>query len=302
MASTKLMQVFVTVVEAGSFAATAERLAVSPSIISKQMATLERQLGARLVNRTTRAMVITEIGEHYYEWCKKFLATMEAVEEEVACLQGTARGHLNIRVPHSIGILHLGRLITAFCSDYPGITTSVFTDDFPAPSFEMDRRTDVVLHLGPVTSPGLAARELTQVVWELFASPAYLRLHGAPRAPEELQKHNCLVHLSVFGDGRWRLSGPDGETVTQVAGTVTANSVMILTDAVKDGIGISLLPSFCTHEGVRDGSLVRVLPDHVGPHRHLYAVYQADRMMPQRMRLFIDFMVARLRRPPWGTV
>ena len=300
MASTKLMRLFVNVVEAGSFAATAERLAVSPSIVSKRMAALERELGARLVNRTTRSMAITEIGEHYYEWCKKFLANMEAVEDEVAALQGTARGHLNIRVPHSIGILHLGRLISAFCLDYPGITTSVFTDDFPSPSFEMDRRTDVVLHLGPATSPGLAARELTHVVWELFAAPSYLAKNGAPAAPADLRGHNCLLHHSVFWDGRWRLTGPEGESVTQVSGTITANSVMILAEAVKDGIGISLLPSFCTHEGRRDGSLVRVLPAHEGPHRPLYAVYQADRLMPLRLRLFVDFMVAKLKRPPWA--
>jgi DNA-binding transcriptional LysR family regulator len=145
------------------------------------MASLERELGARLVNRTTRTMRITEIGEHYHDWCRKFLADFETTEEEeVSTLQGTARGHLNIRVPHSIGILHLGRLVTEFCTRDPAITASILTDGFPVSSLKMDRRTDVVLHLGPVASPGLAARELTEIVLELFASPGTARRTRRP--------------------------------------------------------------------------------------------------------------------------
>jgi DNA-binding transcriptional LysR family regulator len=103
----------------------------------------------------------------------------------------------------------------------------------------------------------------------------------------------------VFADGRWRLTGPDGETVMRVTGAITANSVMILTDAVKDGIGIALLPSFCTHEGVRNGTLVCVLPGHQGPEATSTPPTLADRMVPARLRLFVDFLVARLRPPPW---
>ncbi len=294
------MRLFVTVIEAGSFATAADRLGLSPSIISKQIAALERDLGARLLNRTTRKMAVTEIGERYFEQCRKILIDIDSAEEEVAALQGSASGRLSVRVPHSIGILHLGSMIADFCMAYPEISASIATDDFPLRAFEMERRSDVVLHLGPVVSPGLAARELTSIVWYPCASPEYLKRHGTPESPADLRRFNCLVHQSVFSDGRWPLHGPGGDTVVSVAGTFAANSVMILSEAARNGMGISLLPSFCIYRSIEDGSLVRVLPGHQGPQRNLHAAYQANRMVPQRLRLFIDFMVERLRTPPWA--
>lgn len=299
MVSLRAMRMFVTVVEAGSFAAAATLLGVSPSIVSKRIAALEQELGARLVNRTTRAMSITDIGERYFENCRKILASVEEIEDEVATLHGAARGHLALRVPHSIGILHIGAMVSDFCQLYPGISASIATEEFPLRAFEMDRRVDVVLHLGPVLSPLLAARELTQITWLPYASPDYLRRHGAPETPADLARHNCLVHQAVFADNRWHFHGPGGDVTVSVSGTLSANSVMILTEAVQNGVGIAMLPSFCVHHGLRDGSLLRILDGYDGPQRHLYATYQANRMVPQRLRLFIDYMVQRLRTPPW---
>jgi DNA-binding transcriptional LysR family regulator len=295
----KLMRTFVRVVEEGSFAAAASQLGVAPSIVSKQIAALERHLGGRLMNRTTRKMSMTEIGEHYFESCRNILASVDQVEEEVAALQGTARGHLKIRVPHSIGILHLGKLITEFCAAYPTISASISTDEFPLHALETERASDVVLHLGPVTSQTIATRELTQIIWLPYASPKYLKEFGEPETPTDLPRHNCLVHQTVFSDNRWHLRGPAGDIATTVAGSIAANSAMILTEAVQSGVGIALLPSFCTRPGIADGSLVRILKDYDGPQRNLYAAYPASRMVPRRLRLFIDYMVARLRTPPW---
>jgi DNA-binding transcriptional LysR family regulator len=162
-----------------------------------------------------------------------------------------------------------------------------------------DRRSDVVLHLGPALSPAVTARELTQVVWLPYASRQYLKLHGTPEVPADLRRHNCLIHQAVFPDARWRFTGPKGQAVVVVSGTVSANSVMILTEAAQNGIGIALLPSFCTTRAAADGSLVRVLPAYEGPHRNLFIAYQASRMLPRRVRLFIEFMVRRLKKPPW---
>jgi DNA-binding transcriptional LysR family regulator len=300
MTSLKTMRTFVRVVESGSFAAAADSLGLSPSIVSKQISGLEHQLGARLLNRTTRAMAVTEIGESYYASCREVMAQIEAMEEEVAAQQGNAVGHITIRVPHSIGILHLGKLITEFCAEYPSIRVTISTEEFPLHAFDMvDRRSDVVLHLGPVLSPAVTARELTQVVWLPYASRDYLARHGAPDVPSDLRRHNCLIHQAVFPDGRWRFTGPKGEAVVAVSGTVSANSVMILTEAAQNGVGIALLPSFCTTRAIADGSLVRILRDYEGPHRHLYIAYGASRMLPRRVRLFIEFMVRRLKTPPW---
>jgi DNA-binding transcriptional LysR family regulator len=300
MTSLKIMRTYVQVVQSGSFAAAAERLGVSPSIVSKQIGQLERHLGARLLQRTTRAMVVTEIGEAYCTACQAVIAQVDAMEEDVAAQQGKAIGHITIKVPHSIGILHLGRLITEFCAEYSGITVTIATEEFPIHGIDMfERRSDVVLHLGPVVAPAITARELTQVVWLPYASRKYLKQHGTPQVPADLRRHNCLIHQAVFPDGRWRFISTKGETMVTVSGTVSANSVMILTQAVQDGVGIALLPSFCTDKAVADGSLVRVLHGYEGPHRHLYIAYEANRMLPRRVRLFIDFMTRRLKKPPW---
>jgi DNA-binding transcriptional LysR family regulator len=293
------MRTFVEVVQSGSFALAAERLGISPSVISKQIAAVEKRLDARLLNRTTRSMAVTDIGETYYESCRNILAQVEKMEENVATLQGTATGRLMIRVPHSIGILHLGKVITDFSKQYPSISVNIATDEFPLTSFEMmDRRSDVVLHLGPVLSPAIAARELTQIVWLPYASPAYLKRFPAPIVPADLRKHNCLTHQAVFADGRWPFRNATGETSVNVSGTFSANSALILREAAENGLGVALLPSFVVTPETQ-GKLVRLLPEYEGPGRHLYVAYEATRMLPKRTRLFIDFMVKHMKTPPW---
>lgn len=295
------MRTFIEVVHSGSFALAADRLALSPSVVSKQIGKLETELSARLLNRTTRSMAVTEIGEAFYESCRDVIARIENIEQEVALLQGTAKGHLTVRVPHSIGILHLGKIITEFCELYPSISVSIAIDEFPLHSFEMvERRSAIVLHLGPVTSPNVVARELTQVVWLPYASPAYLARCGTPRTPADLASHSCLIHQVVFPGGCWTFHGPDGESSVEVKGTIAANSVLILREAAENGFGVALLPSFCHEPAASAGTLVRLLPDHIGPERHLYLVYEADRMQPRCTRLFVDYMLARLKSPPWG--
>jgi DNA-binding transcriptional LysR family regulator len=302
MASLKTMRTFVQVVQSGSFAAAADSLGLSPSIVSKQISTLERHLGARLLNRTTRAMAVTEIGQAYYASCHSVIAQIDAMEEEVAAQQGTAIGHITIRVPHSIGILHLGKLITEFCIEYPSIRVTISTEEFPIHALDMvERRSDVVLHLGPVLSPAVIARELTQVVWLPYASRKYLKLHGTPETPADLRRHNCLNHQAVFPDACWRFTSEKGDAImATVSGTVSASSVIILTQAAQNGVGIALLPSFCSARAVADGSLVRVLHGYEGPHRNLYIAYEANRMLPRRVRLFIEFITRRLQKPPWN--
>jgi DNA-binding transcriptional LysR family regulator len=293
------MRTFTEVVQSGSFAMAAERLGVSPSVVSKQIAAVEKRLGARLLNRTTRSMAVTDIGEAYYESCRNILAQVEKMEEDVATLQGTATGRIMVRVPHSIGILHLGKVITEFNKRYPSVSVSIVTDEFPLNSFEMlDRRSDVALHLGPVMSPAIATRELTQIVWLPFASPSYLKRFPAPIVPADLRKHNCLIHQAVFPDGRWRFRSAAGETFVNVRGTLSANSALILREAAENGLGIALLPSFVVTSSTRD-TLVRVLPEYEGPGRHLYVAYEATRMLPKRTRLFIDYMVEHMKTPPW---
>jgi DNA-binding transcriptional LysR family regulator len=259
---------------------------------------VEKRLGAQLLNRTTRNMSVTDIGEAYYESCRNVVAQVEKMEEDVALLQGTAAGRITVRMSHSIGLMHIGEIILSFCAQYPSIKVSISFDEFPLRSIDvMERCSDVILHSGPVTSPGVVARELAPVVWLPFASPAYLKKFDSPRTPGDLISHNCLVHQTVSPNNRWRFSNAQGEISIPVSGTISSNSVLMLKEAAETGMGVALLPSYCTDESLLTGKLVRVLPDYQGLERHLYVAYEATGMLPKRTRLFIDFMAERLKTP-----
>lgn len=296
MPSLEAMRTFIEVVQSGSYVAAAARLGISPSVISRQISEAERRLGARLLNRTTRRMTVTNIGETYYESCRSILAQVEQIEEDVATLQGKEAGRITIRMSHSLGILQIGGIVLSFCSEHPSIKISVAFDEFPLRSFErMERCSDVVLHSGRVSSPSVVAREVAQVAWLPFASPHYLRKCQAPKTPDDLHSHNCLVHQTVSPNGRWHFRNSQVELSVAVAGTISANSALMLREAAENGLGIALLPSFCVEEAVSSGRLVRLLPNYEGQERPLYVVYEATRMLPRRTRLFIDYLAARLK-------
>ena len=296
----RAMQAFIAVVQNKSFAVAAARLSIAPSLVSKHIAAIERHLGVRLLNRTTRRVEITEIGQRYYESCVKVLADLEAGEDRARDMQRNPSGSITVRAPHSIAVLYMGQMVSAFSARYPDVEVMLIIDEYPAQSVaSLQRGLDLALQLGPAFSSSLASRELAPIQWHPYASRRYLRRHGAPRTLAEVARRNCLIHLAMAPDRMWHFTGPEGEVSIQVSGSLTSNSTLVLRDATLEGMGIAMLPTFCAVPEQDSGGLVRLLPAYSGPQRNLSVLYTMDRRLPSRVRLFLDFMAEWCRTPPW---
>jgi DNA-binding transcriptional LysR family regulator len=281
----------------------AERLGVTPSLISKQVAELERRLGVKLLLRTTRKVKITDIGQRYYDSCIKILDDVEGAEDAARALQKNPSGSVTLRAPHSLAVLYLPTLISQFSKEYRDVQITTIVDEYPAQSITaIERGHDLALHLGPVLSGGLSVRELATVEWHPYASQTYLERHGTPVRPSDLTQHNCLVHLEMASDQRWKFESSEGLISVKVGGSFASNSSLMLRDAVSAGAGLAMLPSFCFSKAISAGSFIRLLPGYKSPNRNLFVVYTRDRRIPRRVRIFIDFMTAWFRDPPWISV
>ena len=297
----QLMNTFVNVVRCGSFTRAADQLNLTTSMISKQISALEHHLGSQLLNRTTRRLGLTDTGEKYFHSCTRILEDLMRAEQSIAGSQRMPQGAIKLRVPHTIAAMHITGMISEFSAKYPGISITMMIDQHSAPSIDIIARNfDLILHLGPISASTLTIRELAQVVWVPFASQDYLAKHGTPRLPADLREHNCLSHLAVSPDNKWELRGRRTTASVKVSGSLSVNSVMVLRQAVADGVGIAMLPTFCSQDGLPDGALTRVLPGFFGPERNLHLAFVRDRMLPRRASLFIDFLMERFRTSPWA--
>src|SRR5919198_26327 len=200
---------FARVVENGSFSAAAHRLGISKSAVSAHVQRLEERLGTRLLNRTTRHLSVTEAGAAYYRHCACILAEAEAAEQAATALQREPRGTLRISAPDSFGCMHVAPAVPAFLKRYPDLAIDISLS--PAYVNLVDERLDLAIRIGVLEDSPLVVRKLAPSRLVLCAAPAYLRQYGAPRAPDELAKHNCLcTRLLPWGD-EWRLVLEAGE-------------------------------------------------------------------------------------------
>lgn len=296
----KTMQTFVRVANAGSFAAASEQLGVSRANVSKQLQELETHLGARLFNRTTRRLGFTHIGLEYHAFCTRILAEIGEENEVIAHLQREPRGTLKLMAPKSFGNFGLAPAIVDFMARFPDINISMHLSDDSLNTRDLiENGFDLAVRLAPVKESTIVARRIGALQWIICASPAYLAKRGAPRTPNELSAHNCLVHMKSAPDGIWRFIGPGKEKRIKVGGSLSMNSAPGLRTAVLRGLGIALLPAYCIVDDLRKGRLVEVLPSYQVPERPMFIVYPHRRQLPTKVRVFIDFMVERFGRSSW---
>jgi DNA-binding transcriptional LysR family regulator len=293
------MEAFVAIVEAGGFQAAARQLGVSRALLSKRLAGLERGLGVQLLRRTTRRLSVTGPGADFYERCRRILAEYREAAAELAVQQDEPRGTMRINAPMSFGQLHLAPALIEFMREHPGIVIQLtLTDRFVD---VVEEGYDLVVRIGPLRDSSLIARRLGPVRRFLCASPAYLAESGAPARPDELHRHRLLQYGWLATGLRWHLTGPEGDTALDVAGSFCVNNGDVLKAAATAGLGIALLPTFLCAPELKRGELVRVLPDHEAQPIWLHALWPASRLMPSRLRRFIDFLAARFggERQPW---
>lgn len=295
----KTMESFVRVVRAGSFAAAAEQLNVSRAIVSKHIQHLERHLSARLLNRSTRSLSLTEIGRSYHDFCIRMLAQLEQERETVAGLQSDPRGALIVIAPKSFGNLFVSALIAEFVRAYPRINLSLFLQDgLPTCRDLIEKGADVAIRISPLVDSSMISKQLGVLRWIACAAPSYLKRHGRPLIPEDLHSHKCLLHLKSTPDGVWSFTGPAGVTRVKVAAAFSANSSLALRAAAAKGIGVALLPVYAVKGDLESGSLIQVLPDCHGPERPVVALYPHRPLLPNKIRLLINFLEQKFKDSP----
>jgi DNA-binding transcriptional LysR family regulator len=294
------MAVFARVAEAKSFSGAARRLGVSKSAVSKQVAQLERALKARLLNRTTRRLSLTEVGEAFYEHCARMLAEAEAAELAVSRLYAEPRGVLKVTAPAAFGHLHIAPAIPDFIERHPGVAVQIVMNDRPVDLVE--EGFDVAIRMTREQAPNVVARRLAPVRWAVCAAPGYLEQHDAPGTPRDLERHNCLFYSFLESFSEWRFSSEAGDTAVRVTGNFTVNNSEALREAVLKGLGIALLPTFTVGADLRAGRLQQVLTEyraHGTFGSEVYAIYLPTRYLSPKVRAFVDFFVQRFAPEPY---
>lgn len=292
------MQVLVSVVEAGSISAAAERLNLAKSAVSRRLAELEARLGVSLIQRTTRRLNLTDSGRAYYARCVSILADIEEAEAAASQAHGALKGNLKVALPLAFGLLHLAPLIQAFMTRHPDVR---FELDFNDRQIDlMQEGFDLAIRIATLEDSSLIARRLAPIRHVVCASPDYLKRHGTPRVATDLARHVCLAYSNVRDPGLWRYRDPDGASgEVRVPIRLAASSGEFLMHAALAGEGLVLLPSFYVHEDLRSGQLQPLLTDHVWPELAAYAVYPPTRHLSSRARVFIDFLAERLAGEPY---
>ena len=281
------MEAFVRVVESGSFVAAAERLGMSTSSLSRLVAELEQHLGARLLNRTTRRLSLTEVGQSYYERCVTLLADLAEAEDIAGQASAQPRGTVRLTCSHSMAEQRVAPAIASFVERHAEVRFELVVSDRMVDLVE--EGFDLAIRVGPVGSDRLVARRLGSMKLLLCAAPAYLERHGVPRTPDELGKHNALTYAYSSTPRVWRFKDIGGRThEVRVTGSLHANSGDALCSAAVGGLGIVYEPDFLLSEPLRQGRLVHLLPDYDGGGGEIWAVYPSRRHLSLKVRLFVD--------------
>lgn len=292
------LRVFVAVFETNSFSSAARRLSMTPSAVSRHMSDLESQLGARLVSRTTRNFVVTEIGRHFYSRCVNILEELGMAVMETQQYTQEPKGMLRITAPAVLAQHHIAPYIPRFLSQNPGLTVDML---LTSQIIDLVRSgVDVGIRVTSEVDPSYIAIKLAPNKRVFAASPAYLRRAGTPTTPDELTQHNCLTSRAEHSAALWPIR--TGSTVTQlrVTGNLIADNGEILLEATLQGVGIAMLPMFLAGPYLRSGRLVPLLDEHTVASTAIYAVLPQRKYVPRKARCFIDFLKEIFAPPaPW---
>jgi DNA-binding transcriptional LysR family regulator len=285
------MLVFAKAVETGSFIAAAEALSMSSQMVGKHVSRLEAQLGARLINRTTRRQSLTELGRKFHEHVRTILAEVEAVENLAERSRATPRGQLRISAPVTFGAHELSEALPQYLSRYPEVSIELTLNDRVVDIIEEGY--DAVIRVGPLSNSGLVARKLRAYELTLCASPEYLNLRGIPATPADLQDHECLCFYHGMTGEHWNFASEETSMVVDVSHRFVVNNGQALLTAALAGGGIIFQPASLTQRDIEAGRLVRLLTSFTPSPRPMHLLYSPDRRMTPKLRSFNEFIVKR---------
>ena len=281
--------VFVRVVQDGGFTAAAGSLELSKGAVSKMVNRLEARLGARLLNRTTRRLTLTEAGDAFYRRALPALAELEDAEREVAEHTGSPRGHLRVSAPSFYGAEILSRHLAEFRQRFPDISLELRLENRLVDLVE--ERFDVAIRMSAPRDSSLVMRHLDDIPMRVCAAPDYLARHGTPDTPGDLRDHQCLLYLLVPRPHEWSFLDDNGRHyAVHVEGRLSTDDDHALRRAAIDGLGILRMPELFLREAINDGELIPLWPDAPAPGVTLALVYPSRRELPRKTRAFVDFI------------
>ncbi|MEO8040250.1 MAG: LysR family transcriptional regulator [Betaproteobacteria bacterium] len=293
-------QLFVRVVETGSFSGAARDLGVTQPTVTRHVAALEQRLGVRLVNRNTRRLSLTEAGRVYYDRSKALLDLVAETENLALDQRAALRGKLRIATSVAFGRRVVTPLILAFMRDHPDIEIDLRCDD--AYIDLVAQGIDVSIRLGRLADSSLAARTLGFNPWAMVAAPRYLARRGAPTAPKDLERHDVLVYSSVHGDDHLHFQHPQqGRVSVRVRGPFRSNNLSSLIAAAREGMGVAALPLYVAGASLGQGRVEIVLEGYSLPGQEIHAVFPSPKLLPTRVSVFVDHLKAHFARNDWYT-
>ncbi len=286
--------VFARVIEAGSFTAAAQSLGVRKSSVSRKVAALEKELGIRLLQRTTRKLSLTDAGRTYYRRTRDALTGLEEARQAAAALGAEPRGTVRLTAPGDLAA-GVAPIVAAFTRAHPEVRIEV---SLTARLADLVREGfDLAIRAGPLQDSSLLARKLADTELGLFAAPAYLAAAGRPRRVADLARHECVLYHSTGGTARWRLSGPKGEETVIVHGRVACDELAFVRAAVEAGLGIALAPLGAFAVPVRSGAAERILPSLAQRSAPVHVVWPSRSFEPAAVVLLREALVSQL--PQW---
>lgn len=290
------MRAFVRVYETGNFSALARTTNTTQATISRRIAALESHLGARLFERTTRAVAPTEAGRRFYE---RATAALDALAEaEAAVRRGRAEvsGALRLACPVAFGRLHVVPRLPKLLARHPALKLDLMLSDSFADLVE--EGIDLALRIGDVTEPGLVTRRIGETRRVTVASPAYLKTRDAPVHPRDLAAHDCVIYTRLVTGTTWKFAGPNGDIDVQVDGRFRANNSEAVREAVLAGLGIGVVPVWLLGDEIAKKRVRVLLPEFEPKRLPISAVRASRRFEPPKTRAAIDFLAAEFRLDP----
>jgi DNA-binding transcriptional LysR family regulator len=284
-----VMKSFVAVVRRESFAGAARDLGISRALVSRHIADLEKQVGIRLVNRTTRSVNLTEAGKKYLDFAQRILTEISIEDAAMVAMRENAEGELSVVSPKWIGSLDLGDAVAAFAAEHPKIHVRLELGGISERTYNfIDEGYDIAFHTKHLRDSSIMVKKIAPLQFVLCAAPAYLEARGMPATPLELANHDTLIHVN---DPVWHFTRA-GKKVNFKSHHVvfSSNTYLVLQKASVRNMGIALLPVRSVYQDIQAGSLVQVLSQYAVPQRPLYAAYAPSRQLVRKVRVFVDFI------------
>lgn len=291
------MTIFVAVVDSNSFVEAADKLNMSKQAISRYIQTLEDRLQVRLLQRTTRKMIVTNEGQTFYWQAKAIInATIEA-ENTLSLDQASPQGMLRVNVPVSFGILHLAPLWQKFLDKYPQIELDITLSDRIVNLLEEGY--DLAVRIGNLENSSLISRKLTTTRMIIAASPTYIDQYGMPMHPNDLKQHKIIMYSHWAKKEQWSFNKDNTFHSVNLKASVYCDNGDTCRQIMLQGGGISTQPDFIIGQDIQQGKLVEVLPNYKIENFNIYAVYPSRKLLPLRTRCLIDFLVSELQNQQW---